>query len=164
MSSDAESPGMSRAERRVQSALDELHHCRAEFRRALQLGSVPQGVHLQFQQAMFDVFDELRPFRDEVEDEWMDAAPYENGLDALPSLGSRTRTQTSISISGGVPQTDSSTEPVLMQPALLLDISHNLDDISEKLGFAAEASANDPRVEIDDELMERVEQWRAQNQ
>lgn len=161
--SDAESPSMTRADRRVQDALDELHHCRAEFRRSLQLGSITESMHLRFQQAALDVHDELRPYRDDVEDEWQEATPYEGGLAVLPGLAGRTTTEQSVTMQNGVPQTDASTRPVPIQPRVLLEISHDLDDIAAELGFGSEIDTSDTVTEIDDELLAEVEKWRKQN-
>lgn len=161
MSADAETPASgSRANRRVQDALDEMHARRAEFRRALQVHQVDQGLHLRFQQAVLDVYDELRPYRDEVEDEWGDATPYEEGLDALVSLAGRTTETSSVQVSNGVLRRQVSRDPYRIPAGELVQTSYDLDEIACELGFGPEIDGSETRTEIGEDLIEEVEAWR----
>lgn len=148
-STDEDGPTSTRADRRVQDALDELHYRRAEFRRALQLQQVSTEIHLRFQQAVLDVHDELRPYREEVDDQWAEATPYEGGLEVLPGLVDRVETVTDVTVSGGVPTREERTEPVQIPERALLEISYDLDDIASALGFGSDTDTETPHEEPD---------------
>lgn len=158
MSASNDSPGLSRAERRVQDALDGLHQQRAEFRRALRLNQISRRMHLRFEQAVLDVYEELLPYRDEVEEEWVDAMDLDSGLDALPELAARTRSASDVVVQNGVPQRTVSTEPVMIPPQTLLTASYELDGVADELGFGTEIEQETPHDEASkDDLRELLD-------
>lgn len=162
MSETQDPPTGSRADRRVQDALDAMHGQRADFRRARQVGRVSERLHLSFQQSVLDVYDELRPYREEVEDEWDEATPYEGGLDALPQAAEQTVERSSVTSQGGVVRREASVEPYQIPGDVLLESSYDLDDVACELGFGSEIDTSQTRTVIDDDLIEEVEEWRRQ--
>lgn len=50
-----------------------------------------------------------------------------------------------------------------VDPERLIDVIRNLDDIADELGFSATIEESTPRVEINNELIEEVEEWRQNN-
>jgi len=50
-----------------------------------------------------------------------------------------------------------------VDPEQLVDVIRELEDIADELGFSATIEESTPRVEINDELVEEVEEWRQNN-
>ncbi len=130
---------------RVHDALADMHHARREFIRAMQAGELDQRLRLAMQARVLDVFEELRPFRSRVDEETWKKSTQINGEELPDALASRTVTRTR-QVGLGREQKTTETQPVLLTPADLLDISEELDDIAEQIGFTPAPPKNQSDV------------------
>jgi len=134
-----------RTAERIQTALDEMHSRRKEVQDRRAMGSVAEEDKLLFGAAVLSVFDELRPFRERVEDRWDDPNHLSYSLERLPGeiqmqereqtvrRGARARVEQELFMP--VPTTE------------LLRASYELDDLAHELGF-------EPGVEEGDEYID----------
>ena len=121
-----------RATKMVNDALEEMHRRRSEYRRARRMGSVTRQMQAAFQSAVVDVYDELYPYRNRVEEQWK-----EYQLDAIHKLDNEQIQRQEFNTAGGKIETQTSTEPYRIPCQKLLTWSKHLDDVARDLGFSA---------------------------
>jgi hypothetical protein len=126
--------------RRVQTKITEMHQRRAAFIRTLQTGEPDTRATLEFQTAVLELSETLRPFRGRAEHHWSTAGPdgYERMLDRLPEL-TRAKPVTEVETVGfGRTKRVTREQPQTLPVMHLLDLSHDLDDIAREMGFEVE--------------------------
>lgn len=125
--------------RRVQAALTEMQNQRRDFQHTRVLGQLDRGIHLQFQAACIDLYERLRPFRQQT-DNWTEVQGFDR------EIGTETETH---QVEAGLRryQTETTTRPRLIAPERLLNISRWLDEIASDIGV--EPSPETPDQGID---------------
>jgi len=132
---------------RVQTALDEMHSQRKEFQDRRAMGGVGAEHKLLFGATVMSVFDELRPFRERVEDRWGTPEHLSYPLARLPERleveeepktvrrGARARVERQMSIDASLKE--------------LLAASYELDDLAHELGFLPGVEEGDEYIDDD---------------
>lgn len=122
--------------RRVQEALQAMHAERSEFLRAVQAGVADERDHLRFQARILDVREELVPFRNKASEMWEDATAFEEvGLDALPRLLQPRQVTEQKEVGLGRVAIKTRQEPQTLTADHLRQISEELDEIANEIGF-----------------------------
>jgi len=108
----------------------------------------------QYRTVLYEFRDEdaLDPEWDERDLDWLDDYLGETVEVEVPGPGMTRNTQTE-----SIPAIQT------VDPERIVELTRNLDDVRRELGFAANVDESTPRTEIDDELLDKVEQWRQQN-
>jgi hypothetical protein len=153
MSNASEAPNPTPA-KIVYNAMIRAHQARSEMWQAKLMNAVTDGHRARLQSATLDYYDELRRYRSQVEDEWQAASPWAGGLDVLPQLAAKTRTETIEEVSGGINRTRVVETPYQIDPDHLIMTLYDLDDIAADLGF--EAATREQLIE-DEITMEQIE-------
>lgn len=112
--------------RRLQQALTEMHNHRRDFLHAQTIGQRDQTIHLQFQAAVLDLIERLRPHADDS-DRWTDVSWVPNEVGAV----SETRTE-----EVGLRRYQERTvqRPKLISAGRLLNASRAVDRIAKEIG------------------------------
>jgi len=122
--------------RRVQDCITEMHEYRAAFLRSLQAGRESQRLTLKFQARVVELTEALRPFQDETS-MWSRAGPerYDSLLDALPELVEATEVEEIREVGFGRVKRETRKKPRTLSAQTLIELSHDLDDIANQVGF-----------------------------
>jgi hypothetical protein len=132
--------------RRVQECITEMHEHRAVFLRARQAGRVSQRLTLQFQTRVVELVEALRPFRDQTS-KWSAAGPegYEDLLNNLPKYTTAKEVEEIREVGFGRVRRETRKEPRTLPAQTLIELSHDLDDIANQVGFEpAPDTSGDP--------------------
>lgn len=137
MKQESESDGNKRAvNRRVQQIITEMHRVRQQFQEEREVGDVSDSLHLRFQTALVSCHDALRPFRNRAKSKWEDATEWdEYGLEVLPFAVKARPVETSSSAGMGRFKRQVEHQPRLLDEGHLLQISYDIDEIAEGIGF-----------------------------
>lgn len=123
-------------------------------------GRLSHETHLDLAKTTLQYYDVLYEYRDEDgldEDDWPDVSPLRD------RVGRRIERETKSAGRGRGTSTESVPAVTEIPVEHIVGLTEELDDLAKKLGFSAPAKASTPRTQIDNDLVDKVEQWRQKN-
>lgn len=162
MSSEGDSSPRVGREQLVKVAQERLYTARERYYRdMLDRGHVSEQTRRELIQAAMEYRSELVQYADEsiVEEDW-----DESGIEWLADLLHETTTVPK-EAPGRTSNPERTTRPAVMavDPSYILEVTHELDHIAKKLGLGLNVTQSEPRTEITEEDMEKLEEWREAN-
>ena len=153
-----DSTGFDRAKRLLFEIREQVIIVRSRYLSELARGEVSPQTEQALRDIAIEYYEALREHRDEavVKDAWS-----ESGVGQLEHLLSETTTVQRPKPGYGT-SNDVVEVPMIHQvdPHKIVQFTRKMDDLCKLLGFSPSVNQSTPRIEIGDDLIQEVEEWR----
>lgn len=138
----------------INQAFLRLNQARSYFWEDMSRSGEPSSeIHHEFELALMDVYELLRPYK--IEEEAIRKIWDQSNLDALPKLCFQQESTTEVSVTGGRVKEKKKTDITHAQPDTLVNASEAFDLIAYKLGFLPTPSTSRKKSKLSTNAAEK---------